>query len=144
MSPEITQTLFPIIESIGIATFAGVLAVFITNRLNIDRERISGIRTRKRAFLAFLESWKHEIGRTYLVSGGFDIKESVFKDVVSSFIYESRLIKCDFPVSKRKGFDDLCVALIGWNHKGISCGEENEKAQKEIDDLIAFVEKNSI
>ena len=108
------------------------------------RERKAGFESRKRGFICFLESWKHEIGRSFLVVGGMEHRHSAFSDVVSSFIYESNLVKWDFPIAKRKEFDSLCATLIGWKHKSTYNPGDNEKTKKEIEDLISFVEKNSI
>ena len=142
MSPEITEPLFATCATVAAVALGGTLAVLATHRLNIDRERIGGITQRKRAFLAFLSSWKHEIGRTYMHpgGGGFEHHESAFKDVLSSFIYEAGMIRWDFPTAKRKEFDALCEKLIGWKHRSVYGTELNDKAKKDMDDLIAFVE----
>ena len=122
-----------------ICAFAvGYFVHWLTSR----RERKGAIDVRRREFLAFMEIWKHEIGRTYLVSGGFENKESAFSDVVSTFKANARNIRADFPASKRKEFDDLCVAVVGRQHRSIYGPDLCGKAQKDMDNLIAFVEKN--
>jgi len=140
MSPEISQTVIPTIETIGTLTLGAVLAVLITHRLNIDRERISGIARRKREFLAFLSGWRYEIGRTRLVAGGFEGREETFGDVISIFTERANLIKWDLPKKKRPEFETLCAAITSIEHPTVYGPDDRKKAQKSIDAIIAFVE----
>lgn len=142
MSQEIIQTLLATCEAIGAAILSGVLAVLITHRLAIDRDRIVGIETRKRAFLAFLASWRYEIGRKSLHpgGGGFERHESSFGDVIPRFIEEADFIKWDFTKRKRKQFEVLCAAITGSEYPSIYNQKDYEKAIKAMDDIIAFVD----
>jgi hypothetical protein len=144
MSPEIIQAFFSTIETIGAVALGGVLAVIITHRLTIDRDRINGIRQRRRHFLAFLESWKHEIGRFYMASdgGGLENHESAFKDVISQFKYESSILKWDFAGKRRDEFIALCDKVVGWKHRSIYGEKLCKDAQNDMDELAAFIEKN--
>ena len=142
-----TETLKPILETIatvGAVALGGILAVIATHRLNIDRERISGIAHRKRAFLAFMESWKHEIGRFFKASGGGGLEnhESAFKDVISQFKYESSILKWDFTGKRRDEFIALCDKVVGWKHRSIYGEKLCKDAQNDMDELISFIEKN--
>lgn len=127
-----------------IAATGGIGVAFLSDWLVRKRDREAAIRGRKRAFVAFMESWKHEIGCFYLVVGGLENKESSFKDIISPFIYEAGLIKRDLTTAERKEFETLCVTLIGWEHKSIYGKPLCEKAQKEMADIIAFVEKTGL
>src|ERR1035437_11112044 len=114
-----TETLKPILETIatvGAVALGGILAVLATHRLNIDRERISGIAQRKRAFLAFLAGWRYEIGRTKLVVGGFEGREEKFGDEISTLAANASLIKWDFPKEKRLDFEAVCSAITSIEH----------------------------
>jgi hypothetical protein len=142
MPPEIIQTLLTTCEAVGTVTLGGVLAVIITHRLNIDRERISGIAHRKRAFLAFLAGWRYEIGRTKLVVGGFEGREEAFGNVISTFAQEADLIKWDLPKKKRAEFDKLCSAITSIEHPTVYSPYNREQAQKSIDAIVAFIEKS--
>ena len=75
---------------------------------------------------------------------GIEHHESSFKDLISPFIHEAGLIKRDFTPAERKDFEALCVTLIGWKHKSIYGTELCQKAQKEMGDIIAFVEKTGL
>jgi hypothetical protein len=118
--------------------------ISLWDRLVRKREREEAISRRKREFIAFMESWRHEIGRSYLVVGGFEHKESSFKDMISTFILQAGLVKPDFTPAERKEFETLCATLIGWKHKTIYDPTNNEKAQKEMSDIIVFVEKTGL
>jgi hypothetical protein len=76
--------------------------------------------------------------------GGFEYHESSFKDFVSTFKHNAALIKRDLNDAQRVEFEALCVTLIGWKHKSIYGTELCEKAQKEMADIIDFVEKTGI
>jgi hypothetical protein len=143
MSEEINQALLTTCATVGAVTLGGVLAVLITHRLNIARERISGIQQRKRAFLAFLDGWRYEIGRTQLVPGGFEGREWTFGNVISTFAQEASLIKWDFPKRKRAEFETLCIAITSIKHPTVYGPDDREKARKMIDAIIAFVETNT-
>jgi hypothetical protein len=143
MSTEITQTLLPTLETVGAIALGGVLAVLITHRLNIDRERISGIAYRKRAFLAFLAGWRYEIGRTKLVIGGFEGREESYGNVISTFVQEASLIKWDFTKKKRIEFEALCAAISSIEHPTVYGPYERQNAQKLIDAIVAFVENSN-
>ena len=125
-----------------LATVGGVVVALLSDWLVRRREHRSAIDGRKRTFIAFLASWKHEIGRLYLTEAGFEHHQSAFSDVVSDFIIQSELIAPDFPPPKKAEFDSLCAEVIGWKHQNIYNKDENEKVQKAIANLIAFVEKS--
>lgn len=143
MVQEINQALLPTCEAVSTVALGGILAVLITHRLNIDRERIAGIQERKRAFLAFLAGWRYEIGRTKLTAGGFEGREETFGNVISTFTQEANLIKWDFPKKTRGKFEALCAAITGVKHPTVYGPEDRAKAQKSIDAIIAFVENSS-
>jgi hypothetical protein len=143
MSEENLQALLTTCATVGAVTLGGVLAVLITHRLNIARDRVSGIRDRRRAFLAFLDGWRYEIGRTQLVVGGFEGREWNFGNVISTFAQEASLIKWDFPKSKRAEFETLCAAITGIKHPTVYGPDDREKARKMIEEIIAFVESNN-
>jgi hypothetical protein len=143
MSPEINQAVMPTLETVVVATLAGILAVLATHRLNIDRERVSGIAHRKREFLAFLSGWRYEIGRTRLVAGGFEGREETFGDVISIFTERANLIKWDLPKKKRPEFEALCAAITSIEHPTVYGPEDRKRAQKSIDAIISFVEDSS-
>lgn len=125
---------------------AGGIAVAVwSDRIVRKRAREEAISRERRGFIAFMESWKHEIGREYMADGGgLEHHERAFKDVISPFIHEAGLIKRDFMPAERKEFEALCITLIGWKHKSIYGTELCQKAQKEMDDIIAFVEKTRL
>jgi len=127
-----------------IAACGGIVVAFWNDRLTRDRERIAGIRTRRRAFLAFMESWKYEIGRFYLVVGGFENKEEAFAGVISTFLHEADLIRRDFEGTKRVEFEGLCTAVVGQKHRSIYGPEMAKAAQDDINKLIAFVDTNGV
>jgi hypothetical protein len=140
MPAEIAQTFWPTIESVSTATLAAVLAVLIAHRLNLDRERVSGIAHRKREFLAFLSGWRYEIGRTRLVPGGFEGREETFGDVISLFTEKANLIKWDLPKKKRPEFEALCAAITAIDHPTVYGPDDRKKAKKSIDTIISFLE----
>jgi hypothetical protein len=143
MSEENFQALINTCSTVGAIALGGVLAVLITHRLNVARERINGIEQRKRAFLAFLDGWRYEIGRTQLVVGGFEGREWTFGNVISTFAQEASLIKWDFPKKKRTEFETLCDSIISIKHPTVYGPDDREKARKMIDAIIAFVESNN-
>ena len=143
MSPEITQAILTTCEAVSGVALGGVLAVIITHRLNIDRERISGIQHRKRAFLAFMAGWRYEIGRVRLADGGggFEGREETFGNIISAFVQHANLIKWDFHRNARSEFDGLCSAITSIKHPTVYSPSDRAKAQKMIDDIMAFVER---
>jgi hypothetical protein len=143
MSEENFQALLTTCATVGAVTLGGVLAVLITHRLNIARDRVGGIRDRKRAFLAFLDGWRYEIARTQLVVGGFEGREWTFGNVISTFAQEASLIKWDFPKNKRAEFETLCAAITSIKHPTVYGPDDREKAGKMIDAIIVFVESNN-
>jgi hypothetical protein len=143
MPPETLQPIFETIATIGAVALGGILAVLATHRLNIDRERISGIEYRKRAFLAFLAGWRYEIGRTRLVTGGFEGREETFGDKISTFAENASVIKWDFPKGKRLEFEALCSAITSIEHPTVYSPYNREQAQKTIDAIVSFVVESS-
>jgi hypothetical protein len=125
-------------------TLGSVLAVIITHRLNIDRESISGIAERRRAFLAFLEGWRYEIGRTKLVPGGFEGREETYGSVISQFVQEASLIKWDFTKKKRAKFEVLCAAITSIKHPTVYGPDDRRKAQESIDAIVSFIENSNV
>lgn len=129
-----------------IAVIGGVIVALLADWLVRKRERKEGIVNRRRAFLAFMESWKHEIGRLHMCDGGagFEHRHSSFSNVVSSFMYEAGLIKRDFDDVQRNKFEALCSAVVGGKHTSIYTQEDNDKMKKAMDELIVFVEKTGL
>lgn len=128
-----------------IAASGGIAVALWSDRLVRERERKEGIADRKRDFLAFMESWQHEIGRLFMADGGagFEHREGSFSNVVSDFKYRAGLIKRDFTGDKRQQFETLCAAVVGWQHQSIYGKENNEKVKKAMNDLIIFVENSN-
>lgn len=144
MPPEIIQAILTTCETVGAVALGGVLAVVITHRLNIDRERISGIAHRKRAFLAFMAGWRYEISRTKLEAGGWIGREEKFGNEISAFAANASLIKWDFKSERRLEFDALCSAITSIEHPTVYSPIDREKAKKQIDAIVSFVEKTGI
>ena len=140
---EFLKTIAPALIGGFIAASGGIAIAFLSDWLVRKRDREAAITGRRRAFVAFMESWRHEIGREFMHEGGggLEYRESSFKDIISPFIQEAGLIKHDFTPAERKEFETLCVTLIGWKHKSIYGPELCKKAQQEMSDIIAFVEK---
>jgi len=143
MLPEIINSLLTTWQTVAVVTLGGVLAVIITHRLNIDRERISGIAHRRRAFLAFMAGWRYEIGRTKLVTGGFEGREETYGNVISTFAEHASLIKWDFTKKQMAQFETLCSAITSIEHPTVYGPKEREKAQKLIDAIVSFVVESS-
>ena len=143
---QFSEKIIPALLGGFIAASGGIIVAFLSDWLVRKREREAAIVSRKRAFVAFMESWRHEIGREFMHEGGggLEYHESSFKDLISPFIHEAGLIKRDFTPAERKEFETLCTTLIGWKHKSIYGQELNQKAQKEMDDIITFVEKTGL
>ena len=129
-----------------IAAGGGIAVALWSDWLVRKRERKKGIANRRRAFLAFMESWKHEVGRLHMHpgGGGFEHDQRAFSDNVSPFMYEAGLIKRDFTDDERKRFEALCSAVVGWKHTSIYNPEDNEKVKKAMDELVAFVDKTGV
>jgi len=129
-----------------IAAVGGIVVALLSDRLVRKRELEGAISRRKREFIAFMESWRHEIGREFMHEGGggLEHRESSFKDVISTFILQAGLVKPDLTPAERTEFEALCVALIGWKHKSIYGTELCQKAQKEMGAIIAFVQKTGL
>lgn len=144
MSPEEKEAILRTIESVGALTLGATLAVLITHRLTMAREKANGLRQRKRAFLAFMASWEYEIGRSFMHhgGGGFERRDSAYADVISSFVHEAGIIRWDFSKRKRQQFDTLCSAITDAKHPTIYNKEDHNKAAKALDDIMDFVEKN--
>ena len=143
---QFIEKIAPVLLGGFIAAAGGITVAFLSDWLVRKRDRESAISRRKREFIAFMESWRHEIGREFMHEGGggLEYRESAFKDVISTFILQAGLVKPDFTPDQRKGFEALCIALIGWKHKSIYGPELCQKAQKEMADVISFVEKTGI
>jgi hypothetical protein len=47
-----------------------------------------------------------------------------------------------FRAAKRKEFDDLCAAVVGRQHRSIYGTQLSEKAQQDMEKVIAFTEAN--
>lgn len=140
---QFTNKIIPALLGGFIAAAGGIVVAFLSDWLVRKREREEAISRRKREFIAFMESWQHEIGREFMHEGGGGLEylESSFKDVISTFILQAGLVKPDFTPTERKEFETLCATLIGWKHKSIYGPELCKKAQQEMSDIIAFVEK---
>lgn len=139
MSPEEKEAVLRIIEAIGSLTLGATLAVLITHRLTIARERINGINQRRRAFLAFLEGWRYEISRLYLAVGGVERRDSAFSDSISAFVQEASIIKWDFKSDRRKEFERLCSAITDARHPTVYNKEAHEKVVESLNKIIVFV-----
>ena len=84
------------------------------------------------------------VGRTKLVSGGFEGCHETYGEVIPAFAEHSHLIRWDFPKKTRAEFDGLCSAITIIEHPTVYGPSDREKAQKHIDAIISFVEKAGV
>lgn len=139
MSPEEREAILESVKAIGSLTLGAILAVVITHRLTIARERANSMRARKREFLAFLEGWKYEIGIMRLVAGGWEGRNGVYGPVISTFIERAHALKWDFAKRHHGRFDALCEAITGNKCPTVYGPNDREKAIKSIQEIIDFV-----
>ena len=117
------------------ASIAGALSGALAAHLfTASREKASGKTSRKRDFLAFMQAWRVEVERPYLVIGGFERRPSAFLDVISEFRAAAEMIRGDFTAKQRTRFDEL-VSIVD------KCDCHNyAKTVERIDEVIAHVE----
>ena len=127
-----------------IAAAGGVAVALYADYLARERERIHGIKKRRRAFLAFMNSWRYEIGRKYLVTGGYERRVSSFTDMISTFVHEAGLIKWDFTKAELEQFDVLCSAITSSDHPTTYNQADYEIVVKSFDAIITFVNTGRI
>jgi hypothetical protein len=141
MTADENEALLKAIEAVVTVAAGGVVAVFFTHKLTIDRERKRALEQRKRAFLAFIDSWKFEISRVHFGSGGFERNNSAFADIVSTFIREASLVKWDFSVRKRREFETLCQVITGNDSPSIHA-KGHQHIIEALDKISQFVNAN--
>ena len=138
---DFTQKILLAVLGGFLAASGGIVVALWSDSLTRKRERRAGASSRRRALVAFMIGWRHEIGRLYMHEGGggFEHKESSFKDNISLFLSESAALNADLRPAQRIQFEALCAAIIGWKHQSIYGKELNEAAQKKMTDLIDFL-----
>lgn len=83
----------------GIA--GGLITALANHYFTKSRERAAGVNMRRREFIAFMHSWKVEVSRKYMESGGYFRHASSFCDVLSEFVAQSKRIREDFQSQRR-------------------------------------------
>ena len=142
MSPEENEAILRTIETVGAVCLGGILAVLGTHWLTVDRERRSGLKRRKLDFLAFLDGWRYEIGRTRLVTGGFEGREDGFGNFISLFVQQASLIKWDIKKRKRAEFTKLCSAITDIEHPTVYSPKDREKVKSALDSIAQFIDSH--
>jgi hypothetical protein len=129
-----------LIRLVGAGIVGGLISAFVAHKLTISRERMSGQASRKREFLVFMKSWRVEIDRQYLESGGFVRNAASFTDMVSSYCGMAESIRKDFRGTERNQFDALHAAMTRCGAQNFNHGEQQRSQMlKAFGDLISFV-----
>lgn len=121
----------------GIA--GGLVGSWVAHKFTAGREKAAGRASRKRDFLAFMQSWKVEIGRKYLEVGGFARDPSSFYDVVSSFAAECESIRADLSNKKATELDFLLSKVVACTGGELNNKEGREKIERLFDSIIQLV-----
>jgi hypothetical protein len=132
----------PILELVKLVAagiLGGLIATFTGHKLTASRERKAGRTSRKREFLAFMQTWKVEVGRMYLEVGGFSHDAGSFSDLVPTFAGQCVLIRGDLTPKRQEVFDALASEITGFHTNLIHVKGGHEKIQKAFDEIVEVV-----
>jgi len=120
-----------------LACMVGVAVAILSDYLTRQRERQSGIVSRRREFIVFMWAWRMKMDVWYLNSG-WEHHSSDFHDFIPAYKANAELIHSDFVGDEKKQFEVLMEAITSRGNRRYAY--KHEEVLEAIEKLIAFVE----